>query len=95
MLQMSKSDRLNRSSFNDVADSYFKAKEGINKSIKNEINRYDTHLRNTLGKKEPKKITPLELENLQQIKLKTLAVSTTKHIIELLRTITRLTSISP
>jgi hypothetical protein len=48
-------------------------------------NRFDLHLRKTLGKKTPQELVPLDVERLRRHIAKNHSIATTRNVLELLR----------
>jgi len=81
--------RTNKSiSVDDIAKIYFEYKELHNtKSVKSEKQRYENHIKPSFGKLNIDEVTLSQIENLQILKIKTLAPKTVNHILELFSTI--------
>ena len=69
-------------------DEYEKIKED-NKSFRTDKNRYELHLKDALGNKEPKDILELEIDRLRIKLLKKKSKQTVKHVLSLLKRIVK------
>ena len=70
------------------------SKGGQLKGVVTDKNRFDLHLRKTLGKKTPQELVPLDVERLRRHIAKNHSIATTRNVLELLRRVIILESAS-
>ena len=64
---------------------YLESKGDQLKGVVTDKNRFDLHLRKTLGKKTPQELVPLDAERLRRHIAKNHSIATTRNVLELLR----------
>ena len=73
--------------FSIILNNYFEYSEVQNKSHKNQLSRYNTHLKSYFEELTIDEITPILIEKIQRDKSKKLSAKTVNHIIQTIGTI--------